>query len=393
MKILRVYKYELDPNDRQRTDLFRHAGAARWVYNWGLEQKQTARQQGRKAPTAIDLHRQLNALKQELGWLYDVSKCCGQEALRDLDRAFDNFFKKRAKFPRFKSRKRSRLSFRLTGSIKAEGKYVQLPRLGTIKLKEEPHVEGRILAATVRETAGKWFVSIRVEQEIAVRENQAAAVGVDLGVNRLATLSDGAVFDAPKALKSKLSQLRRVNRLHAKRRKGSKRRERMRKRLARLHYRIACIRSDALHKLTAHLARSYGAVGIEDLNVAGMLQNRRLSRAISDCGFAELRRQLDYKCQWYGSRLIVHDRFFPSSKTCCRCGAVKDELPLSERVFRCDGCGLVLDRDHNAAVNLLPAESKSARTPVRRLLDVDGDASACRIRPAGKRAGRSVNQA
>jgi putative transposase len=394
MKILRAYKYELDPNDRQRTDLTRHAGAARFVYNWGLEQKEKARQEGRTAPNAIALHRQLNALKRtELGWLYGVSKCCGQEALRDLDRAFDNFFKRRAKYPRFKSRKRSTPSFRLTGAIHIEGRYVQLPRLGTIKLKEEARVEGKTLAATVRETAGKWFVSIRVEREIAVPENQGPAVGVDLGVNRLATLSDGAAFDGPKALRGKLGLLRRVSRKLARRQKGSRRQARLRQRLARVHYRIGCARSDALHKLTTRLARRYGAVGIEDLNVSGMLRNHTLARAIADGGFAELRRQLEYKCAWYGSRLVVHDRFFPSSKTCCRCGAVKDALPLSERVYRCEGCGLVLDRDLNAARNLLPAGSKSARPAVRRVLDVEASASAGRMRPARKPGRRSVNQA
>jgi putative transposase len=394
MRILRAYKYELDPNGRQRTELFRHAGATRFVYNWGLEQKQKARQEGRKAPNAIELHRQLNALKQtELGWLYGVSKCCGQEALRDLDQAFQNFFARRANSPRFKSRKRSTPSFRLTGSIHVNGRYVQLPRLGTLKLKEESRVEGKILAATVRETAGRWFVSIRVEQQIVVSENQAPAVGVDLGVNRLATFSGGATFDGPKALKRKLSLLRRVSRKLARRQKGSGRRERMRKRLAQLHYRVGCIRSDALHKLTTHLAQNYGVIGIEDLNVSGMLRNRCLARAIADCGFGEFRRQLEYKTVWYGSRLVVHDRFFPSSKTCSRCGEVKGELPLSERVFRCGGCGLVIDRDHNAALNLLPAESKSARPAVRRVLDVEAPAAAGKIRPARKPGRRSVNRA
>jgi putative transposase len=268
-----------------------------------------------------------------------------------------------------------------------------LPRLGRLKLKEESRVEGRILGATVRETAGKWFVSIRVEQEIAASENQAPAVGVDLGVNRLATLSDGAAFDGPKALKSKLALLRRVSRQLARRHQGSQRRERMRKRLARLHYRIACIRSDALHKLTTHLARHYGTIGIEDLNVAGMLRNHRLARAVADCGFGEFRRQLTYKCQWYGAKLVIHDRFFPSSKTCSRCGAVKDELSLSERVYRCDGCGLVLDRDRNAALNLLPPVSETGRPAVRRVLDVEAAASAGGLRPARKPGRRSVNQA
>ena len=393
MKVLRAYTYELDPNDRQRTELFRHAGAARFVYNWGLEQKQRARQEGRKAPNAIELHRQLNDLKRtELGWLYGVSKCAPQEALRDLDRAFGNFFKRRARYPRFKSRKRSTPSFRLTGSIRARGRHVQLPRLGRLKLKEESRVKGKVLAATVRERAGKWFVSIRVEQEIAVRENQAPTVGVDLSVNRLATLSDGAAFDGPKALPRKLSLLRRVSRTLARRVPGSKRRERVKRRLARLHYRIGCIREDALHKLTTHLARNYGAIGVEDLNVSGMLRNHRLARAIADCGFGEFRLQLEYKCVWYGSKLVVHDRFFPSSKTCSRCGHVKDELPLSERVYRCDGCGLVLDRDRNAARNLLPSESESDRPAVRRVLDVEASAAAGRTNPARKPGRRSVNR-
>jgi putative transposase len=394
MDILRAYKYELDPNDRQRTRLVRSAGAARFVFNWGLQQKQQARRQGRKAPNAIALHRQLNALKaSHFPWLYDVSKCCGQEALRDLDRAFANFFAKRARYPRFKSRKRGLGGFRLTGSITIQGKYVTLPRLGTLKLKEVSRVEGKILAATVRETAGRWFVSIQVKQSVAVCENQAPAIGVDLGVSHLATLSNGTAFDNPKALQRNLLQLQRVSRRSARRQKGSRRRQRLRRRLARLHFRIACLRADALHKLTTYLARNYGVIGIEDLNVSGMLQNHSLARAISDCSFAEFRRQLTYKCLWQGSRLVVFDRFYPSSKRCSGCGAVKEELPLSERVYRCDVCGLVLDRDVNAARNLLPSESESDRTPVRRLLDVEAATSAGRNPLARKPRQRSVNRA
>jgi putative transposase len=331
MVILRAYRYELDPNNRQRTALLRHAGAARFVFNWGLEQKQIAHQQGRKAPNAIALHRQLNLLKQsELAWLYEVSKCCGQEALRDLDRAFDNFFHNRAHYPRFKSRKRCTPGFRLTGSIHVQGRHVELPRLGSIKLKEDSHVEGKILAATVRQVAGRWFVSIRVEQQIAVRENQAAAVGVDLGINHLAILSNGIVFNNPKAFRRSLTLLRRVQRKLARRQKGSQRRDRLRQRLARLHYRIGCIRSDALHKLTTFLVRNYGIIGIEDLHIRGLLKNRCLARSLADCGLGEFRRLLEYKCLWHGCKLVVHDRFFPSSKRCSRCGLVKEQMQLSE---------------------------------------------------------------
>lgn len=369
MKILRAYKYELDLNNVQRTHCLQHAGAARWAFNWGLRQKQDAYARGDKTPTAIDLHRQLNELKRtDIPWMYEVSKCAPQEALRDLDRAYRNFFAKRARFPRFKSRKRGIGGFRLTGAIHSKGRTVTLPRLGILRVKEEMAVQGRILSATVRERAGRWFVSFQVERSIDVSENQGPSVGVDLGVSSLATLSDGRVIPNPRALGAKLVHLKRLQRRLARAEKGSNRRKRLKARIATLHYRIACVRQDTLHKLTTELARAYGAVGIEDLNVSGMLKNRSLARVISDCGFAEFRRQLEYKCQWYGSRLVVHDRFFPSTKTCSACGQVKEEMSLADRTYHCDGCGLILDRDLNAARNLRPG--------VPRPLDVDGKALA-----------------
>lgn len=363
MRINRDYKYELDPNNIQRTTLYQHAGAARYSYNWALARikNKTTR------PNAIQLHREWNEWKRENApWWATVSKCVPQEAFRNLQKAFESFFKHKSRYPRFKSKKRSRNTFRLTGSINIEGKYVQLPRLGKLKLKEISNVKGRILAATITETAGRWFVSIRVQQEIEVAENQGPSIGIDLGIKSLAVLSDGQTITGPKALKSKLSLLQRVSRKYTRTEKGGKRRERVRRRLAKLHYKIACIRKDSLHKLTTMLAKTYGAIGIEDLNVNGMMKNRSLARSISDMGFGEFRRQLEYKTIWYGSRLVVHNRFFPSSKTCSRCGAVKELLPLSERVFECD-CDLVLDRDLNAAKNLCPA--------VRRVLLVEADSA------------------
>jgi putative transposase len=209
------------------------------------------------------------------------------------------------------------------------------------------------------------FVSIQVETSIVVPDNQGPAVGVDLGVKTLATLSDGRVFENPKAYRRKLQVLKRAQRVVARRQKGSKRRERAKWRVANLHFNIANIRSDAIHKMTTLIAVTYGMVGIEDLNVSGMTKNHCLAGAVSDAAFGEVRRQLEYKCQWYGSALVVHGRFLPSSKTCSVCGEVKDSLPLSERTFRCD-CGHESDRDLNAAMNLCPA--------VRRVLDVDGKA-------------------
>lgn len=369
MEIKRAYKFELDLNNEQRTACLKHAGAARWAFNFGLRRKEEAYAAGEKTPTAVDLHRELNDLKQtEIPWMYEVSKCAPQEALRNLDRAFVNFFEGRARLPKFKSRKRGIGSFRLTGSIHVEGKTVQLPRLGILRLKENPAVTGRILSATVSERAGRWFVSPQVETSITVPDNQGPVVGVDLGIKVLATLSDGHVFENPKAYRRTLKVLKRAQRIVSRRQKGSKRRERAKRRVANLHYRISNIRSDAIHKMTTFIAKTYSAVGIEDLNVSGMMKNHCLAGAVGDAAFGECRRQLGYKCQWYGSDLVVHDRFKPSSKTCSKCGLVKETLSLSERVFSCDGCGHEQDRDLNASNNLRP--------PVRRLLGADGTALA-----------------
>lgn len=365
MLICKDYRYELDPNNVQRTKFYQFAGTARYTYNWALgriKNKETR-------PNAIQLHREWNQWKIENApWWNNISKCVPQEAFRNIQKAFEGFFKKRTKYPKFKNKRRSRNSFRLTGSIRIDGNYVTLPRLGTIKLKEISNVEGKILAATVTETAGRWFVSIRVRQEVEVPENQGPSVGVDLGVANLATFSDGQVLQGPKALKTHLLFLRRLQRKYARTKEGSQRRERIRRRIAKLHYKIRCIRSDCLHKLTTMLAKSYSIIGVEDLNVSGMIKNRSLARAISDMGFGEFRRQPEYKCAWYGSQLVIHNRFYPSSKTCSGCGEVKESLKLSERIYKCEHCGLTEDRDMNAAKNLRPV--------VHRVLDVEASPSA-----------------
>lgn len=363
---MRAYKHELDLSNKQRTACLKHAGAARWAFNFGLKRNEEARAAGEKRPTAIDLHRELNALKKtEVPWMYEVSKCAPQEALRNLDRAFVNFFRKTSRYPKYKSRKRGVGSFRLTGYIHVGGRTVKLPRLGTLRLKEESAVKGKILSATVSEKAGRWFVSIQVDAPIVVPDNQGQSVGVDLGISKLATLSDGRVFENPKAYRRNLDVLKRSQRVLARRQIGSKRRDRARVRVVNLHYRIACIRSDSIHKLTTFVAKNYGAIGIEDLNVRGMVKNRSLALSISDASFGEIRRQLEYKTLWYGSSLVVHDRFYPSSKTCSACGEIKKSLSLNTRVFLCE-CGHRQDRDLNAANNLRPG--------VPRSLDVEAEA-------------------
>ena len=368
MKVLRAFKTELDLNNIQKTWCAQHAGAARYAYNWGLARKQAAYQAGEKTPTAIDLHRELNALKQgELAWMYEVSKCAPQEALRNLDHAFAHFFRrvkeKRAGrfkgnvgFPQFKSRKHGLGSFRLAGAIHIFARHIQLPRLGKLRLAESSYLPSagvKILSATVSERAGRWFVSVQVEMDIPdpVPADKPAA-GVDLGVKALATVSDGMVIPNPNAWQGSWRKVKRLQRAVSRKVKGSANRRKAVRKLARAHLRVANIRQNALHQATTPLAKTKSVIGVEDLNVSGMLKNRKLARAISAVGLSEFRRQLEYKARWYGSQVVVADRFFPSSKRHITCGYVYAGLELSQREWICPNCGARVERDLNAALNL-----------------------------------------
>jgi putative transposase len=376
--IQRAYKTELALNNAQITACKKHAGAARWAYNWGLQRKQDAYRTTGKSPLAVDLHRELNTLKKtDVPWIYEVSKCAPQEALRNLDTAFAHFFRRvqlkysgkhRGKlgYPRFKTKKRGLGSFRPTGSIVVFPDAIQLPRLGRLRLKERRYlpVSGttsmaslKILSATVSEQAGHWYVSVQVEHEQAVPANAGPVVGVDLGVKALATLSDGTVIPNPRPLKRHLRKLKRLHRAMSRKVKGSQNRRKAANRLAHLYRKVRNQRQNTLHQVTTQLAKTKSVVVLEDLHVAGMLKNHHLAQAIGDVGFAEFRRQVIYKAAWYGSRVVLVDRWEPSSKTCSGCGWVDEDLTLTDRVFHCRNpqrpdCGLVLDRDLNAALNL-----------------------------------------
>ncbi|MHA1929151.1 MAG: RNA-guided endonuclease InsQ/TnpB family protein [Candidatus Thorarchaeota archaeon] len=342
MLVHKAYKYELDPNNQQRTVLHRHAGVARFAYNWGLEQriKLFKEQQGNARFTdAIKQHKLLNSFKKtQFPWMYQSSKCAPQEALRDLHQAFKNFYRgmktgKKVGFPRFK-RKGVQDSFRLTGTIRFTGRKIQLPRIGKVRLKERKrcYYRGRLLSVTVSRRAHKWSVSITVEEEIEdPAPIRGKPVGVDLGIKTLATLSDGTTFANQRALGRRIKKLRQLAKSLSRKKKGSKNREKAKLRLARLYLRVFTIRQDTLHKLTTYLAKNHSKVVVEDLCVSWMMKNRRLSRAVADVAMYEFRRQLEYKCQWYGSELVIAPRTFPSSKRCSSCGHKKKELPLSER--------------------------------------------------------------
>ena len=369
MLITRAYKTELELNDKQATACKKHAGASRFAYNWGLKRRQEVYKATGKSMWSMELHRELNALKKcELPWLYETSKCAPQEALRDLDGAYNHFFRRwklkqegkwkgKLGFPKFKTKKKGLGSFRLTGSIGIFPDAIQLPRLGRLRLKERDYlpVAGvKVLSATVSEAAGHWYVSVQVEQEQSVPVNTGLVVGVDLGVKSLATFSDGTVIPNPCHLKRQFKKRKRLHRVVSRRKKGSKNRKKAVRKLAKLYRKVAHQRKNTLHQVTTTLAKTKRVIVIEDLNVSGMLKNHHLAQAIADVGFYEFRRQLLYKSEWYGSKVILASRWEPSSKTCSTpgCEWVDEDLTLADRTFRCEQCGLVIDRDLNAAINL-----------------------------------------
>lgn len=406
MEILRAYKTELDVNNRQRTLLLQCAGVARWAWNWGLARRKAEYETTGKSSNAVEQHRQLNALKAtEYPWLYNYSKCIPQEALRDLDRAYRNFFRRvkngeKPGFPKFKSRKNGIGSFRLTGTIRITETHIKLPRIGWLRLKEHGYIptDGiHILSVTVSESAGRWFVSIQCRQERKVTQATGEPVGIDLGVKHLAVTSDGRRFENPKPLKKAQAKLRRLQRELSRRKKGGKNREKTRKKITKVHWKIANIRRDTLHKATSAIVAKTkpdserpSVVVLEDLNVSGMLANRCSAQAISDVGFAEFRRQLEYKAGWYGSGFMLADRFFPSSRLCHFCGWINSDLKLTDREWTCD-CGAVLDRDLNAAINLRNLAVR--RVPPELACDEQVNAyGEERLQPSGNAPRRSRNQ-
>ncbi len=390
--VQQAYRFALDPTPRQQGRLASHTGASRFAYNWGLalvKARLDRRAAGEEDVAVLwslpALRREWNRAKAEAApWWNENSKESYSSGLDGLARGLKNWADSRhgrrkgrtVGFPRFKRKGRSRDACRFTtGTIRVEPDrhHVTLPRLGRIKTHESTrrlarHLErgsGRILAATISRTADRWYVSLtcQVEHQLPVANGHTSTVGVDVGVQHLAVLSTGEQVENPRPLAQVQRKRRRLQRhwqrqerqrIAAGRTRPSRRQQQTRRRIAKVEARAAWIRRDGLHKLTSRLVCEHGTVVVEQLNVAGMVRNRRLARTIVDAGFGQLRRLLGYKAAWRGARLVEADPFYSSSKTCSACGVVKAKLHLSERVFRCEdpACGLVLDRDLNAARNL-----------------------------------------
>jgi putative transposase len=286
--------------------------------------------------------------------MMEVTKNAPQIAIMQLGRAFENFFAKRACYPRFRKKGQGDRFALSNDQFRLEERRIRIPKLGWVRMNEKLRFAGRIISGSVARTADHWYVSITVETSdppVPHAENQGT-VGVDLGIKTLAILSTGEAFEGPKALGSLLVRLRRLSRDLSRKFKGSRNRAKAKLRLARLHARISRIRRDSLHKLSVNITRRFHTIGLEDLNVKGMVANRHLARAISDMGFYELRRQLEYKAAWRGGQVVLVDRWYPSSKLCACCGYCLNALGLEVRRWTCPGCGESHDRDVNAAINL-----------------------------------------
>lgn len=380
--VLEAVKVALDPSPVQERLLLSHAGAARFVYNAGLAHVKDALDAGAKPEWSFySLVRWWNASKDTLAigddgvpWWRENSKEAANSGLRSLASALSNWSKsrrgdrkgRRVGFPRFRAKDRTVPRFAYTtgsfGLIQGDPKALRLPRIGRVHCMEDvtARVGGaRVLRMTVSRHAGRWYASLTVERDDkpVTKPPRGGAVGVDLGVKTLATLSDGTVIDNPRCLAASERRLKRAQKALSRKVKGSRRRAKARAKVARIHAHVANQRQDAMHKATTWLASTFSEICIEDLNTAGMVKNHHLAKAVSDAAFGEFRRQLEYKTAKTDAKLHVIDRWYPSSKTCSKCGRVKAKLSLAERTYRCDGCGLAMDRDLNAAVNILVAGS------------------------------------
>ncbi|MEA5495749.1 RNA-guided endonuclease TnpB family protein [Limnoraphis robusta Tam1] len=348
----RAYHTKLKLNNKQKTLMATHAGYSRWVWNWALAMWNEAYKQGLKPSTNKLKKFYTNHIKPQYSWQSTLSSRVYQFAFMHLGEAFSRFFQGIAKHPKFK-KKGINDSFTLDNCGKVmrfAGTRLKLPFIGWV-FTYEPLPEINTKRVTISRVADSWYISVAYEFEPEPTIKSRVALGVDVGVKVLATCSDGTVFANPRAYKKAKNKLARLQRELSRKQKGSNNRNKARLKLAKAHQRVANIRKVSIHKFTSWLCKNHAVIGLEDLNVSGMLKNHKLAGAIADSALYEIRRQVEYKSEWYGSVVVFADRFYPSTKTCSSCGHVQ-KIALKERVFICEACDISIDRDLNASLNL-----------------------------------------
>ena len=354
-KVNKTYKFRIFPNAEQEQNLARHFGHSRFVYNYFLNQRKEQYLEGKKSDNYYAQAASLTKLKKEKGteWLKEVNSQTLQFALKSLDSAYTNFFRGNAKFPRFKSRS-NKNSFTVPQSGKIVDGKLNIPKFKKgIKIELHRELLGTIGKMSITRTpSGKYFVSIFTKQEIEQLPTNHKAIGCDLGIKDFVVTSDNHKFKNNSYTKKYARQLKEAQQHLSRKQKGSNGFEKQKVKVAKIHEKIANSRLDTLHKVSYELIRANGLIVIEDLNVKGMIKNRKLSKHIADASWGNFVNLLQYKCDWYGRELVKVNRFFPSSKTCNECGWINQDLNLSIREWTCNN-GHKLDRDLNAAKNIL----------------------------------------